>query len=559
MRRRSVEGEAEASAFAVEADGDEEAKPTKTKRRSKADFDEAGLDDEAGGDTGPPRTLNEIDYVESIDLPLTVSPEAKIEPLGHILHIVEDTVVIKMTKPREALDLDSLLCFEDLRVLGRIFETFGPVDDPHYSVRITTKPPNASQHKNRGKKAANKTKPLNSPAPPTSEVLDAEPQPNHTTEQDNETIVKPEILEEDAKEEVKMDVSVETGPDALPEETIPMETTKEVAEKVLEEEKKEEEQKAKDEAAFFSARKKLLQSLLPNMAVFYVVEESRNVRPEQVYIKGYDASDVNDEELPPEQQEFSDDEAEREAAVQAKQRRKRAREERMASNMNEAGGMEPPTKKMSTAPKKNSYPSPTATGLPESAPGTTAQMVTPMMPFPFMTGSVINGSPTAATGGVTPGLVTAPSTGLPTSANAMQPSTAAPLGHMWHPMMGMMPYPPFYGDWNAANAATTSPVFPTMGLPAPNFAPPPSMTGAQPMGLPFAMPTNPMSHMMGFPYQPMQPNFHPPFYFPNPANPFPSPMTTPNAMDTTGSADSLANEDAGGRALRVKSTRPPNQ
>ena len=85
---------------------------------------------------GDMRTKNELaapPAVEEFAAPL--AEHVAISPLGVVHAIVDATVVVKTTaKDSRALDSDSLLCFGDRRVLGRVFETFGPVAQPLYSV-----------------------------------------------------------------------------------------------------------------------------------------------------------------------------------------------------------------------------------------------------------------------------------------------------------------------------------------------------------------------------------------------------------------------------------------
>jgi rRNA processing protein Gar1 len=104
------------------------------------------VEDEEDDDTGavncrPPRSKHEVTYQELPIEPLTIEilPEAIIVEVGYVQSIVDDLIVIQSTidhHHHRALDVDSVLCFEDRTVLGRIFETFGPVRQPLYSVRL---------------------------------------------------------------------------------------------------------------------------------------------------------------------------------------------------------------------------------------------------------------------------------------------------------------------------------------------------------------------------------------------------------------------------------------
>src|SRR5690606_28085359 len=63
--------------------------------------------------------------------------------IGKIHSIVDDQIVID-TSPcfpvQSALDLDSVLCLEDRTPLGKIFDVFGPISSPFYSVRTSLTP-----------------------------------------------------------------------------------------------------------------------------------------------------------------------------------------------------------------------------------------------------------------------------------------------------------------------------------------------------------------------------------------------------------------------------------
>ncbi|PWZ00280.1 NAF1-domain-containing protein [Testicularia cyperi] len=128
-------------------------------------------DDEDGGGGGGstvPATKNEI-LAPQVDLPaieeLSDADKAAIRPLGRVHSIVDSVVVIEQEvrkaqnseassapqarapvdstgRPGEeegeysVLDTGSLLCFEDGKVLGLVFETFGSIHSPMYSLRF---------------------------------------------------------------------------------------------------------------------------------------------------------------------------------------------------------------------------------------------------------------------------------------------------------------------------------------------------------------------------------------------------------------------------------------
>jgi H/ACA ribonucleoprotein complex non-core subunit NAF1 len=67
-----------------------------------------------------------------------IPPNVPLSEVGKIHAIIEDTVVVEASVSGEykVLDMDSILLFEDRSVLGRVFDTFGPVSKPMYSVRF---------------------------------------------------------------------------------------------------------------------------------------------------------------------------------------------------------------------------------------------------------------------------------------------------------------------------------------------------------------------------------------------------------------------------------------
>jgi H/ACA ribonucleoprotein complex non-core subunit NAF1 len=102
------------------------------------DVDDAG---KAGrGAAAPLRTKNEV--AEDV-LPkpnVTITPEMKIEPLGNVQFIVENTAVIKSQNPGEVqvLERTSVLCKEDRTVVGALTDILGNVRSPVYILRFAT-------------------------------------------------------------------------------------------------------------------------------------------------------------------------------------------------------------------------------------------------------------------------------------------------------------------------------------------------------------------------------------------------------------------------------------
>ncbi|XP_073251206.1 uncharacterized protein [Porites lutea] len=88
---------------------------------------------------GPPRTKSEVlakDLPEIPELDITIDDDVQLVELGVIFSIVESMVVVKALPQTPALDSDSILFMGNRSCLGLVFETFGPVQTPFYSVRF---------------------------------------------------------------------------------------------------------------------------------------------------------------------------------------------------------------------------------------------------------------------------------------------------------------------------------------------------------------------------------------------------------------------------------------
>ncbi|KAF8600818.1 NAF1-domain-containing protein [Ceratobasidium sp. AG-I] len=84
-------------------------------------------------------TKNEI-LVPEVEVPdiTEVPADDVLEQIGEIMTIIDSVIVVKgnTTGVHCVLDTDSLLVFEDRKVLGKVFETFGAVKQPLYSIRF---------------------------------------------------------------------------------------------------------------------------------------------------------------------------------------------------------------------------------------------------------------------------------------------------------------------------------------------------------------------------------------------------------------------------------------
>jgi rRNA processing protein Gar1 len=85
------------------------------------------------------RTRHElaIDDLPPIEnLTITLSDETPIERIGRICHIIDGKlIIIESLLHSPALNDDSVLFNRDRRSIGLVFETFGPVEKPYYSIR----------------------------------------------------------------------------------------------------------------------------------------------------------------------------------------------------------------------------------------------------------------------------------------------------------------------------------------------------------------------------------------------------------------------------------------
>ncbi|KAJ3117612.1 hypothetical protein HDU96_006210 [Phlyctochytrium bullatum] len=138
----------------VFSDDDEE--PPKSAQRSKPQKEqEHHSDDEGEGDDGGKegtakgrglRTKNELDLPPPEDVENMVAPDGtEFLCVGSIMALVEDQVVVESVLDGEnkVLDAETVLFLEDKRALGRVFETFGPVARPLYSIRVDLSKENA--------------------------------------------------------------------------------------------------------------------------------------------------------------------------------------------------------------------------------------------------------------------------------------------------------------------------------------------------------------------------------------------------------------------------------
>ncbi|KAI8051984.1 H/ACA ribonucleoprotein complex, subunit Gar1/Naf1 [Syncephalis plumigaleata] len=104
-------------------------------------------DEDVGGSNGGPlRTQNEIEPPPPPRPDIAIDHATPIAPFGVIQSIVKQpganyiTVIIMQNTHQESrpLDIGSIIVLEDRTILGEVFETFGPVVQPLYTIRLAT-------------------------------------------------------------------------------------------------------------------------------------------------------------------------------------------------------------------------------------------------------------------------------------------------------------------------------------------------------------------------------------------------------------------------------------
>ncbi|KAJ6566002.1 Gar1/Naf1 RNA binding region-domain-containing protein [Mycena sp. CBHHK59/15] len=137
------EDEIEADLVKVE---EEDAKPLKTSlpsdSTSESDSDSDSDSSDSGDERNAPSKLVEADIVVP-DIE-EVGADEVLEKVGEVMSIIDKIVIVKGAPSEvayrtsaKALDSDTLLVFEDRKVLGYIYETFGPTLQPLYQVKFS--------------------------------------------------------------------------------------------------------------------------------------------------------------------------------------------------------------------------------------------------------------------------------------------------------------------------------------------------------------------------------------------------------------------------------------
>lgn len=108
---------------------------------SNIDYNDVEDEDEDSNE-GPVKSVHEIIDEKAPSLPdnYEISPNTPIEEIGEITGLVENTIIIKARTSGEfrILQEKSIFCFEDRTVIGPLFEIFGRVQQPVYSVKFNS-------------------------------------------------------------------------------------------------------------------------------------------------------------------------------------------------------------------------------------------------------------------------------------------------------------------------------------------------------------------------------------------------------------------------------------
>lgn len=90
-------------------------------------------------DCDKPTTAGELkltDLPPIEDLQLSV-PIEKLAKVGKVISIVDVLVVVEAEKQMPPLDLDTVLFDQTGQAIGQVFDVFGSITGPHYSIRFT--------------------------------------------------------------------------------------------------------------------------------------------------------------------------------------------------------------------------------------------------------------------------------------------------------------------------------------------------------------------------------------------------------------------------------------
>ncbi|KAJ2927500.1 hypothetical protein H1R20_g9597, partial [Candolleomyces eurysporus] len=134
-----------------DSDSEEESKNKKTTPSVDVDVDD-DEDEDAGPSAGAGPHLHTKHEIVEADITVPdidkVAPDENLEKVGEIMGIIGQVVIVRglpshnMARgSQQALDSDTLLVFDDRTVMGYIYETFGPTNQPLYQVKFNSKYP----------------------------------------------------------------------------------------------------------------------------------------------------------------------------------------------------------------------------------------------------------------------------------------------------------------------------------------------------------------------------------------------------------------------------------
>ncbi|XP_026190242.1 uncharacterized protein LOC34621766 [Cyclospora cayetanensis] len=93
-------------------------------------------DEEGAGKTAKEDLRSLIQPIEVAGLPERVPDGAELQACGSIESVIGDVICIKANLGANPMDLGSVVCLEDRRILGVVADTFGPTSSPFYVVYI---------------------------------------------------------------------------------------------------------------------------------------------------------------------------------------------------------------------------------------------------------------------------------------------------------------------------------------------------------------------------------------------------------------------------------------
>lgn len=132
------EEDEESSDSSSEEEEDEDSDAEDGTPKEKGKKSEVMDDEEEVFTDGIVKTVNEIVDIVVEKPTFNVTPQTEIVLAGSVFQIIGNVVVIHCRPGCEysTLDQGSLLVYENREILGEVFETFGPVARPYYSVRF---------------------------------------------------------------------------------------------------------------------------------------------------------------------------------------------------------------------------------------------------------------------------------------------------------------------------------------------------------------------------------------------------------------------------------------